>query len=128
MKSEPGQRAECRRTRVGEIDDGEEDQSGRQGHSEEEEGLELLPGEPVLQVLQEGVGLQQRKHTCERGGRGRHATVSPGLGAVTQRGHMIIPSEAFCNVSVSRMYVLGGKKKEKKSMKNLFRLPTNPPG
>lgn len=51
------------RTCVGEIDDGEEDQAGSQGHPEEEEGLELLPGEPVLQVLQEGVGLQQRKHT-----------------------------------------------------------------
>lgn len=51
------------RTCVGEIDDGEEDHAGSQGHPEEEEGLELLPGEPVLQVLQEGVGLQQRKHT-----------------------------------------------------------------
>lgn len=55
---------ERRRTCVGEIDDGEEDQAGSQGHPEEEEGLELLPGEPVFQVLQEGVGLQQRKHTC----------------------------------------------------------------
>lgn len=54
---------ECRHTCVGEIDDGEEDQAGSKGHPEEEEGLELLPGEPVLQVLQEGVGLQQRKHT-----------------------------------------------------------------
>lgn len=51
------------RTCVGEIDDGEEDHAGSQGHPEEEEGLELLPGEPVLQVLQEGVGLQQRKYT-----------------------------------------------------------------
>ena len=52
-------------TCVGEVDDGEEDCSRSQRHAQEEEGLELLLGEPVTQVLQEGIGLQQHKHTWE---------------------------------------------------------------
>ena len=52
-------------TCVGEVDDCEEDRSCSQRHAQEEEGLELLLGEPVPQVLQEGIGLQQHKHTWE---------------------------------------------------------------
>lgn len=52
-------------TCVGEINHGEEDHARREGDPEEEERLELLSGQPVLQVLQEGVGLQKSKHTWD---------------------------------------------------------------
>ena len=50
-------------TCVCEIDHGEEDHASSKRDPEEEECLELLPGQPVLQVLQEGVGLEKCKHT-----------------------------------------------------------------
>lgn len=50
-------------TCVCEIDHCEEDHAGSERDSEEEECLELLSGQPVLQVLQEGVGLEKCKHT-----------------------------------------------------------------
>lgn len=49
-------------TCVSQVDDGEENHSSSHGDSQEEESLELLPGESVLQVLQEGVDLEQHKH------------------------------------------------------------------
>ena len=55
------------RTCVGQVDDGHEHHAGRQGHAQEEEGLELLLGQPVLQVLQEGVGLQQHEDPWRSG-------------------------------------------------------------
>lgn len=51
-------------TCVRQVDDGHEHRSGGQRHGQEEQGLELLPGQPVLQVLQEGVDLEQHEHAC----------------------------------------------------------------
>lgn len=50
-------------TCVGEINHCEEDDAGCKRDAEEEERLELLSGQPVFQVLQEGVGLEESKHT-----------------------------------------------------------------
>lgn len=53
-------------TCVCEIDHREEDHAGSKRDSEEEKCLELLSGQPVLQVLQEGIGLEKCKHTWEK--------------------------------------------------------------
>jgi len=62
-------------TCVCEIDHCEEDYTGSKRDPEEEERLELLSGQPVLQVLQEGIGLEQSKHTWEQDG-DRHERLS----------------------------------------------------
>lgn len=51
-----------RHTCVCEIDDGEEDHACSKRDPQEKKRLELLSGQPVLQVLQEGVGLEKCKH------------------------------------------------------------------
>lgn len=53
-------------TCVCEIDHSEEDHASSKRDSKEEKCLELLSGQPVLQVLQEGIGLEKCKHTWER--------------------------------------------------------------
>lgn len=51
-------------TCVCQVNDAEKNHSSRQRDSQEEHSLELLLGESVLQVLQEGVDLQQHEHSC----------------------------------------------------------------
>lgn len=53
-------------TCVGQVDDGQENHAGSYGDAQEEEGLELVAGQSVLQVLQEGVNLEQNKDACKR--------------------------------------------------------------
>lgn len=59
-------------TCVCEIDHSEEDHASSERDSKEEKCLELLSGQPVLQVLQEGIGLEKCKHTWERSHRHKH--------------------------------------------------------
>lgn len=53
-------------TCVRQVDNREENHSSSHGDSQEEQRLELVPSQSVLQVLQEGVDLQQNKHACEQ--------------------------------------------------------------
>lgn len=65
-KKKSAQQTQTHNTRthtcVSQVDDGEENGSRSHRDSQEEESLELLAGESVLQVLQEGVDLEQHKH------------------------------------------------------------------
>lgn len=54
----------CSLTCVGQIDDGEENDSCGQWHTKKEKCLKLLPSQPVLKILQEGIRLQEGKDTC----------------------------------------------------------------
>lgn len=55
----------CRLTCVGQINDRKEDHPSSQRYSKEKKSLELLLCQPVLEILQESIGLQQCKHTCK---------------------------------------------------------------
>lgn len=55
-----------KQTCVCEIDHCEEDHTGSKRDSEEEKCLELLSGQPVLEILQESIGLEKCKHTWEK--------------------------------------------------------------
>lgn len=61
---------ERRQTCVREIDHCEEDHASSKRDSEEEKCLELLSGQPVLQVLQEGISLKKCKHTWGKATKG----------------------------------------------------------
>lgn len=52
-------------TCVRQVDDREENHSSSYRDSQEEESLELMSCQSVLQVLQEGVNLEQNKHACK---------------------------------------------------------------
>lgn len=49
-------------TCVCQIDDWEKNHPSSQRHPQKEESLEFLPGESVLQILQESIDLEQHKH------------------------------------------------------------------
>lgn len=54
----------CSLTCVGQIDDREKNHPRSQWHSKKEKGLKLLPSQPVLEILQESIRLQEGKDTC----------------------------------------------------------------
>lgn len=65
-------------TCVRQVDNREENHSSSYGDSQEEQSLELMSGQSVLQVLQEGVNLQQNKHACKQTARFKHFRTETG--------------------------------------------------
>lgn len=65
-------------TCVGQVDNREENHSSSYGDSQEEQSLELMSSQSVLQVLQEGVNLQQNKHACKKTARFKHFRTETG--------------------------------------------------
>lgn len=59
-------------TCVGQVDNREENHSSSHGDAQEEQSLELVSSQSVLQVLQEGVNLEQNKHACKKTAHFKH--------------------------------------------------------
>lgn len=66
-------------TCVGQVDDREENHPRSYRDSQEEERLELVARQSVLQVLQEGVNLEQNKHACRKTAHFKHFCTETGI-------------------------------------------------